>query len=432
MVDSNKSLGQRMRERIKLDSQQQQTEPDGDSLLFIGNWHDATPRALVLDPLLQSTDKCVYLLLRTYISAKGRTRMPSYDDIARLLNISRGTVAKSLHILRATRWITLCNALRDDETGRFKGNIYAIHDEVLSISEACQLDGKYIETLEQLEASHNHDRVKTIAYVILENIRRQLHESEISLSSPYQESKIIARFLNSSKTGITYEDVLVQNLDADHIQVQKSDSGKNPVQFLDSVTNKTENHALKDQVQNLDVDAQKLNSVSLNSSSSYINNFNKKTTTTSPDPNRKVSNNSTSNFDPINPELVWPSSMNADERWIAWQALKKCPEELQQNLLDEMSARMQPSYKNIIKNPSAWLAWAVKQLKEGEIYPITNLALKYQKLREREQKQKLDLEQSKMNQPSTQTSGNAAKKSDYKSHVTEMKLSLRGVKSEKN
>lgn len=425
MVDNNKSLAHRMRERIQLDSQQQESEPEGDSLLFIGNWHDATPRALVLDPLLQSTDKCVYLLLRTYLSAKGRSRMPSYDDIARLLNISRGTVAKSLHILRATRWITLCNALRDEVTGRFKGNTYAIHDEVLGISEACQLDGNYIEALEQLEASHNHDRVRTVAYVILENIRRQLQDGESTLDSPFQEGRVITRFLNSGHAGIEDEDTQVQNLDGDGIPVQK----------LDSVDKNTENHALNIQVQNLDTDVQKLDSVNHDCSSSYNinNNLNKKTTTTASALNQKISQSSGS-ANPINPDLVWPSAMNGDDRWLAWQALKKCPDEFQQLLLDELSARLLPSYKNRVKNPSAWLAWAVKALKDGDIYPITNLALKHRKLREREQWQKLnpDGERSKLNQTALQPSGDKTESIAYKTHVADMKLSLRGIKREKN
>ena len=96
-------LTQQLRERIQ----------QNNKLLFMGNWHDAIPRALVFDPLLQSTDKCVYLLLRTYLNASSSTRMPSYDEIGNYLNLSRGTIARCLHILRAARWITLCNALRD-------------------------------------------------------------------------------------------------------------------------------------------------------------------------------------------------------------------------------------------------------------------------------------------------------------------------------
>jgi hypothetical protein len=68
-----------------------------------------------------------------------------------LLGLCRGTIARCLNILRAARWITLCNALRDENTGRFKGNIYAIHDEVLSIEEAVLLDGRYINGLEDME-----------------------------------------------------------------------------------------------------------------------------------------------------------------------------------------------------------------------------------------------------------------------------------------
>ena len=67
---SPSSLAQRLRDRILADTEAQQAaqqlDANGDNLLFMGNWHDAIPRALILDPSLQSTDTCVYLLLRTY------------------------------------------------------------------------------------------------------------------------------------------------------------------------------------------------------------------------------------------------------------------------------------------------------------------------------------------------------------------------------
>jgi hypothetical protein len=48
--------------------------PDSDALLYMGNWHDAIPRAVLIDPILQSVDKCVYMFFRTFLNA-GSTRM---------------------------------------------------------------------------------------------------------------------------------------------------------------------------------------------------------------------------------------------------------------------------------------------------------------------------------------------------------------------
>ena len=78
---SNAFLVHRLCNRIMTNTEVQQAEQqfdtNGDNLLFMGNWHNAIPRALILDPILQSTDKCVYLLLRTYLSAEGTSHMPS-------------------------------------------------------------------------------------------------------------------------------------------------------------------------------------------------------------------------------------------------------------------------------------------------------------------------------------------------------------------
>lgn len=369
-------LTQQLRERIQQNNAPQITDTDSltDKLLFMGNWHDAIPRALVFDPLLQSTDKCVYLLLRTYLSASISTRMPSYDEIGNYLNLSRGTIARCLHILRAARWITLCNALRDESTGRFKSNTYAIHDEVLSIEEAMLLDGNYIEALEAMEQQHKHHRVRTVAYSVLENVRHDLQQDEPEPPKSY--GHIISRFLGGNMPSAIGSRSRVQKIDAD----------KSPVQKLNSGYESKEKQTLNHRVQKIDSEVTKLDSVNHDCSSSYINNINIKTTTTpSPD---KTQNQPRTSSQPINPVLIWPSSLSGDARWVSWQAMLKCPPEHHQDLLDELAARLLPSSKKPIHNPAAWLAWASKELREEGIYPITNLGVNHRRLREREQQQK--------------------------------------------
>ncbi len=381
-VKTDSVLAQQLRESINRDNPQplelDPTNTHADRLLFMGNWHDAIPRALVLDPLLQSTDKCVYLLLRTYLSATGSTRMPSYDEIGKLLNLSRGTIARSLHILRAARWITLCNALRDDSTGRFKSNTYAIHDEVLSIQEATVLDGRYIEALEDLEHHHKHQRVRRVAYAVLENLRNDLHQEEPDQPLEQQYGHVLSRFLGGPPEKPNIYPI---------VRVQKLDSGNHPVQILDSVAVMQENQSLNHRVQKIDSVVTNVDSITDNSSS-YINNINIKTTTTTSTPNKTQTQSRPSSKQPLDPALIWPSSLSGDARWVAWQALQKCPSEHHQDLLDELAARLLPSSKNPIKNPSAWLAWASKELCTDGVYPITNLAVNHRRLREREQQRK--------------------------------------------
>ncbi len=378
-LKTDSALARQLRERIKQDkSHSGGTDTPSnisDRLLFMGNWHDAFPRGLILDPLLQSTDKCVYLLLRTYLTATGSTRMPSYDEIGALLSLSRGTIARSLHILRAARWVTLCNALRDESTGRFKGNTYAIHDEVLSIQEAMVLDGRYIEALEEMEKNHKHHRVRMVAYAVLENVRNELHQEEPDHPLGYQDGHVISRFLAGGLEN--NKSARVQNLGTDNHRVQ----------ILNSDDENEENHSLSNQVQKLDSEDKNLDSVNDDCSSSYINNINIKTTTTK-NPNKKQTCTGKSSRHAMDPNLIWPSSLSGDARWVAWQALQKCPTEYHQDLLDELAARLLPSSKNPIKNPSAWLAWAAKELRNDGIYPITNLSINHRRLREREQQQK--------------------------------------------
>ena len=393
---SPSSLAQRLRDRILADTEAQQAaqqlDANGDNLLFMGNWHDAIPRALILDPILQSTDKCVYLLLRTYLSAQGASRMPSYDDIGRLLSLSRGTIARCLHILRAARWITLCNALREESTGRFKGNVYAIHDEVLSIDEAMVLDGRYIEALEDMEQNHGHHRVRRVAYAVLDSIRRKLNRDDatdqVDDLIPFQQGITLSRFLDwrpfahhdSQAYPIArHHDDRVHYLDAGS-RVQNMNSENTPVQFLDS--------AIKsNKIQSLRYSVQKLDSVKSDCSSSFnINNINIKTTTTTAESFDKNSLELDKSIkQPIDPALIWPNELSGNARWIAWQSLRKCPSEFHQDLLDEIAARMLPSSPRKINNAAGWLAWANKELRSDGIYPITNLGIKHRQLREREQ-----------------------------------------------
>ena len=438
------SLSQRLTHKIQADTDAKkalgQIDSTLDNLLYMGNWHDSTPRALVLDPLLQSTDKCVYLLLRTYLSATGASRMPSYDEIGRLLGLSRGTIARCLHILRASRWITLCNALRHEQTGQFKGNTYAIHDEPLSIEEAMVLDGRYIEALEDLEKKHRHPRVRLVARVVLDNLRFYLNrfdtEQPDSIASNY-EGKTVSRFLNNS----AYSSPSETNPKIDSVsRVQKLNPVKTPVQSLDlgaKNKNNDEKQSFNNRVQKIDADEQKIDSVEKACSSSYINNINNiKTTTTTQSMPKNAQRAGNENNQPPDPGLIWPNDLSGDARWVAWQSLRKCPEQHRQDILDEVAARMSLSGKNQIKNPAGWLAWASKELREEGVFPITNLGIRHRERREREQQRMQDdtekknvlAQQGAMLATKNRLDSNKKPPHDtHKRHVAALRASLHGL-----
>ncbi|MBU2118717.1 MAG: hypothetical protein KJ954_14110, partial [Alphaproteobacteria bacterium] len=83
----------------------------------------------------------------------GLTAFPSYDHLQQFLSAqpfkraSRESVAKCLTVLRLTRWLTLCSRLRDEATGQNQGNVYMLHDEPISCSEAAELDPGYLELI---------------------------------------------------------------------------------------------------------------------------------------------------------------------------------------------------------------------------------------------------------------------------------------------
>lgn len=387
MVDA--TLTRRMREIIAETSPDVGRDADADSLLFLGNWHDAIPRALTLDPILEAVDVRVYLLIRTVLSARGLSRFPSYDEIQRLLNLARATVARSILILRASRWISLCNCLRDG-SGRFKGNVYAVHDEVLPLADAIHLDGNYIEFLEGLEI-HHHSRVALVAHAVLETIRHQVHRrDDVGVGfSPVQ------RFARGPEGILAAHPEQITRINAssdskDSVQILNSAvAGKNlnlvngdPVQNLNSPEKQQEN-------QQLDDAGKILNSAVC--SSSYL--INKKTTTT---------NNITTSLEhsapareAVDPDLIFPSDLSRDECRLAWDHLRTLPPADRQDLLDELAAQIQAKRNTDkpIRNALGYLHWMCERLSEGH-RPMTSCGIKYRQLREREhQRNAADLRQ---------------------------------------
>lgn len=116
-----------------------------DAMLFLGNWHQSFPALLVQDPVLEPVDKVVWMVVCQQGRAAGSsTAFPSYNEIARQANIaSTSTVSRAIAILRATRWLSLCVRVRDGSR-RFRGKVYAIHDEPLPLIDAMLLGPDYM------------------------------------------------------------------------------------------------------------------------------------------------------------------------------------------------------------------------------------------------------------------------------------------------
>ncbi|EIY5154330.1 hypothetical protein ML119_001282 [Klebsiella variicola] len=138
--------------------QRMQKDPTAasDSLLFMGNQHDTVPRRLLQDPLLSPRDKFAWQVIRMQTQDNGGAVFPSYRELQVQLSnrpqdekASRSTVSRSLLMLRLTRWLSLCHKARDRVSGRILGNVYALHDEPLSVLDAMRFDASYLHLLEQ-------------------------------------------------------------------------------------------------------------------------------------------------------------------------------------------------------------------------------------------------------------------------------------------
>lgn len=144
-----------------------QTLPNGEGMVFLGAWHDAYPSILIRDRSLTDGAKVLYLYLcqearhRPY----GAVAMPPIAQIGVDLGRSKVTLIRDLRLLRVTRWASLCQRVRDS-TGRFRGNIYAIHSEPCSLAETLQLDEEYMSLVEGWARSSKDPALGTAARAV--------------------------------------------------------------------------------------------------------------------------------------------------------------------------------------------------------------------------------------------------------------------------
>ena len=79
-----------------------------ESMLFLGNRHQAFPTAVISDPVLEPVDKLVWMVIMLAVGETGgHTAFPGYAAIGTMANVaSRSTIARAIAILRATRSVS--------------------------------------------------------------------------------------------------------------------------------------------------------------------------------------------------------------------------------------------------------------------------------------------------------------------------------------
>ena len=323
-----------------------EASPDGvsaDTMIFLGNRHQSFPTAVIRDPVLEPVDKLVWMVIMLAVhDTGGNTAFPGYKAIARLANISsRSTVARAIAILRATRWLTLCGRLRMP-SGRYRGNLYALHDEPLPLADAIHLDRDYMDFLSQA-IRHGHARVRAVAQGVLDSIDEDIQGGmEPGVAEHPIERRV--RSMMGSRGGeprrfFAFTPKVIRRLRADLESGQRGP---------------------KDHDQN---------------SNSGCSSNNKKTTTT------EVA----SKFarpDAAGKPLVYPGRLSDNQREIANRYLRTLPRALQQPVLDELEGRFQAERKGMkpVYDEIRFLARLCDLARSGDFQP--NLGIKVREARE--------------------------------------------------
>ena len=333
------------------------TTPDG--LLFFGSWNDSIPRLLIRDPILKPIETRLWSVMRTLVEPAVPAAMPDYDTLVAYCNVgSRTTVSQALLILRITRWISLCARVRD-ASGRYAGNVYALHDEPTTLGDAMHLDAGYVAFLREM-TGHRNVRVRRIAQSVLDTIEDAIDEGQDvtrdtglhvrmyqrvsffgSVNEPVHGSSATPLAVSEPRrAGLNHR---VQKLDLDRVQKLDSDG-----ETLEK--------------QQLNIQVQKMDSVSCSSSNKH-----KETTTTKDGASA----------------LIWPKRLPPGDQMLVSGYLAGLDSALAQDVLDELQGRLQNGGVNPIRNPVAWLIASSKRAAAGE-FQLTSLGLGVRRARARQ------------------------------------------------
>ena len=387
--------------RIQATIARAQQDPEtmhSDTMLFTGNRHQSFPTLVVQDPVLEPVDKLVWMVIMLHARETGdSTAFPSYASIAQKTNVaSTSTIARAIAILRATRWLTLCARLRE-ANGRFRGNVYALHDEPLPLVDALHLDSDYMPFLRQL-LEHHHARVRRVAKGVLETIDEDIqqgldicdpdHPLERRMQAVHAIQQASSRrYFAFSANVMTRLRNAVSDERLDHHD-QNSKTGDDGNQILNPQNSKSV------------------------SCSSYIN----KTTTTTTTEALKIYNRMEQ------PPLVYPTRLSANQHDLANRYLKTVPADMRQAILDELEGRLRSEEKGMrpVYDELRFLHGLCQAANAGEFVP--NLGIKVRDAlieSEQERSSCQQHEQTEANPKRCERSIASAQK-----HLTELRKSL--------
>lgn len=150
--------------------------PTEHGLLFFGNQHETVPTRLLQDPCLTPRAKFAWQLIKCNAQAFQGALFPSYETLSKMLSdrpyadakLSEKVVTQTLYLLRLTRWLTLCETVRNAR-GYVQGNVYILHDEPVPILDAIQLNSDYLSFLDKC-TKHKDSLINGVANYIVESL----------------------------------------------------------------------------------------------------------------------------------------------------------------------------------------------------------------------------------------------------------------------
>jgi len=164
---------------------------DLSQLVFVGNWQDACPRRLLFDPNLDPVDIVTWQVVRIHADPTRVVAFPSYRELMAAVRVSRATIARALAVLRLTRWLPLCAALRDAD-GRFAGHVYALNDDPLPLAETIAIDSGYVEFVEEMQR-HRSVHVRKLAHETVRLLRAEAIEPDRQALGPVRLAEHVTR-----------------------------------------------------------------------------------------------------------------------------------------------------------------------------------------------------------------------------------------------
>lgn len=325
-------------------------------LLFFGNQHETVPTRLLYDPYLTPRAKFAWQLIKHKAREFQGGLFPSYETLGKLLSdkpyisasLSRKTVSQTLLLLRLTRWLTLCETLRN-ELGQVKGNIYLLHDEPIPILDAIQLNEDYLKLLHSA-TKHKDSIVRGVALHIVDNIladKAQWHYvSHIDwMKARYQD--YCSRIENQKSADFAH-------LNLDTIQQNLLSSNKELGLNVEELSQKTDNSpssikelSVKKQANSLILDSVPLGNT-VNTQYKYSTVFINKYCTGNPN------------------EIDWLLEFNSFEKQAIAKSMEGLDLGLCQAILFEAQQRLA---KGNIKKPQGYLLSLVKKAHLGKFNP---------------------------------------------------------------